>query len=174
MPNWYMLTLVGRDQIGIVARLSKLLYASGAMLGEASMLRLGGNFTVMLMAHSEQSPDALAETLHTFTTELGLRLHIEPIDGELHHHQVPDVFITVHGADRAGIVAEVSEVLAAAGCNIVNLDSDVGGSAEKPFYIMQIEGVATQGEAALQQALAHLAARDDLDIRVAPIDAPVM
>ncbi|MEW8430322.1 MAG: amino acid-binding protein, partial [gamma proteobacterium symbiont of Ctena orbiculata] len=42
--NWQMLTLVGEDQPGIVARVTDALYRGGCTLGETSMIRLGGNF----------------------------------------------------------------------------------------------------------------------------------
>ena len=176
MDNWYMLTLVGKDRLGIVAKISGILYSAGCMLGEASMLRLGGNFTIMLMVRSSLDLDAVQQLLAPVVAELGLCIHLDAIEGELHHHQVPDVRITVHGADRAGIVAEVSAALAEGGCNIVNLDSDVGGSAQQPFYIMQIEGVATRGLDAVQNALDGLAAkhRADLDIHLSPIDTVLL
>lgn len=47
MKRWHMLTVVGRDRAGIVAALTDTLYRGGANLGEASMTRLGGNFTIM-------------------------------------------------------------------------------------------------------------------------------
>ena len=47
--NWYMLTLVGEDRPGIVAKITATLFQAGCNLGEATMARLGGNFTVMLM-----------------------------------------------------------------------------------------------------------------------------
>ena len=50
MGNWYMLTMVGKDRPGIVAEVSQVLFEAGGNLGEASMARLGGNFTVMLLS----------------------------------------------------------------------------------------------------------------------------
>lgn len=174
--QWYMLTLVGKDRVGIVARIAGLLYQGGCILGEASMLRLGGNFTIMLMVRAAHSVNELQDLLAPAMAELDLHLHLDQITGELHHHQVPDVQITVHGADRAGIVAEVSAALAEAGCNIVNLDTDVGGSEAQPFYIMRIEGIATRGMDTLQHTLDTLAGkhRADLDIHMSPIDTVIM
>ena len=84
--------------------------------------------------------------------------------------------ITVHGADRAGIVAQVTGVLNEAGLNILDLESDVGGSVENPFYIMHIEGIATQGIAQLSQALQQLLATQhpDLKVQLEPIETLVM
>ncbi|CAK0777283.1 hypothetical protein CCP3SC15_5790004 [Gammaproteobacteria bacterium] len=47
MKQWYMLTVVGQDRPGIVALLTASLYEGGCNLGEASMIRLGGNFTII-------------------------------------------------------------------------------------------------------------------------------
>ena len=49
MSDWYMLTLIGQDRPGIVAAVTKGLFEAGCNLGETSMLRLGNNFTIMMM-----------------------------------------------------------------------------------------------------------------------------
>ncbi|MDY6992520.1 MAG: ACT domain-containing protein, partial [Pseudomonadota bacterium] len=86
-----------------------------------------------------------------------------------------DVRISVHGADRAGIVAEVTTALSAAGLNILNLESDVGGEIAKPFYVMSIEGVATLGTEVLDKTLQHLlATQPDLGVKMEPIDTMVV
>lgn len=175
MSQWFMLTLVGKDQIGIVAKVTTVLYQAGCHLGEASMLRLGGNFTIMLMIHYTADATALEKILGPISSELDLHVHLDIIEGRLHQHAVPDVRISVHGADRAGIVAEVTTTLAQAGLNILNLDSDVGGASDKPFYVMSIEGMATQGVTVIEQALKTLlVAQPDLDVRLEPVDTLVM
>ncbi|MEE9258540.1 MAG: ACT domain-containing protein, partial [Nitrospinaceae bacterium] len=140
MKNWFMLTLVGKDRVGIVAKVSQALFKGGCNLGEASMTRLGGNFTIMLMVQFDGETEALDSIISPVCDSLDLRRHVDRIEGELHHHVEPDVRISIHGADRAGIVAEATEALAEAGLNILNLESDVGGTEGNPIYIMHIEG----------------------------------
>ena len=82
-----------------------------------------------------------------------LRHHVDAIEGELLHHMEPDVRITVYGADRSGIIAEATGILAEKGFNILNLESDVGGTAENPIYVMTIEGIAEQGIEILEEGL---------------------
>lgn len=166
--RWHMLTLVGADRPGIVAQLTEALFRGGCNLGEASMARLGGNFAVMLMVEGADAA-ALERLLRPVTERLGLRLHIDPIQGRLHRHQEPNVEITVHGADRPGIVAQVTEVLAAAGCNILDLNSDVGGTPERPIYVMIIDGHVAGGAPAVEVALAPLRA-DGIEVRVTGVD----
>ncbi len=157
MSHWYMLTLVGQDRPGIVARLTHALFEGGCNLGEASMMRLGGNFTIMLMVQYDGTVKSLTEQVEPVAESLGLHLHVDRIEGYLHKHIEPDVRITVHGADRAGIVSQVTGALAEAGLNILDLESDVAGSVDKPIYVMHIEGVAREGIEALQSALAVVA-----------------
>ena len=169
--HWFMLTLVGKDQPGIVADATAALFDAGCNFGEASMMRLGGNFSMMLMLQSNKNEPELETALQAVVDNLQLRCHIDPIEGQLHDHRIPDVRITVYGADRAGIVAQVTNALAKAGLDIFDLESDVAGTDEKPLYIMHIEGHATNGIDALQQALESI----DRDIKVSlePIDVMV-
>lgn len=166
MTNWNMLTLVGRDRPGIVAKVTEALYKNGWNLGEASMLRLGGNFTIMLMISGSGEVES---TLQPVADELGLRLHVDPIEGELHSHVVPNIQVRVVGADRAGIVAQVTGALAQAGFNILELESDVAGSAATPIYIMGIQGYSDVPVEELQQAVSGLVDQG-IDVSVSGIE----
>ncbi len=140
MESWYMLTLVGRDQIGIVAKVSQILYESGCLLGEASMLRLGGNFTIMLMVGMDGDSAVLVGALQRLAGELELRIHLDPAEGSFHEYPEPNIRVTIGGADRSGIVAQATRCLVKCGFNISDLESTVAGSAERPLYVLHIEG----------------------------------
>ncbi len=170
--KWYMLTLVGKDRPGIVAHVSAALYEGGANLGETSMMRLGGNFTIMMMVQFNGNTHALHDLVGGVAESLGLQLHIDRIEAHLHDHRIPDVRITVYGADRSGIVAKVTGVLAEAGLNILELDSDVGGTEAEPIYIMTIEGHAAEGIAALESAL-EIVRAEGIDASLQAIDTLV-
>ena len=169
--QWYMLSVLGKDKPGIVARVSTALYELGCNLGEASMNRLGGNFTIMMMVETDQR-QTLEQKLLPVAHDMGLRLHVDPIEGDLHDHRPADVRISVYGADRAGIVAQVTSVLAGAGLDIFDLQSVVAGSDEKPVYIMQIEGHAENGIDTLQQALSAINtdAQKTLQVTIEPVE----
>ncbi len=170
MKKWFMVTLVGRDRPGIVARVTAALFKGQCNLGEASMTRLGGNFTIMLMVNYDGVEESLEHLIQEVCEAQELRFHVDPIVGELHHHVVPDVRISVHGADRAGIVAEVTGALAEAGLNILDLESDIGGTEENPIYIMHVEGVATKGIEALKKTLETLTSEKNIDTHLTPVD----
>lgn len=173
MSQWYMVTLVGKDRPGIVAHVSGALYEGGCNLGETSMLRLGGNFSIMMMVAFAGRSKQLQELLSTVAESLDLHIHVDYIDAKLHEHIQPDVSITVYGADKAGIVARVTAALAEAGLNITDLESVVGGSEDRPIYIMQIEGHATEGIEVLESAMQILHKDSHIDARLEPIDTMI-
>jgi len=163
-----MLTLVGNDQPGIVAKITNGLLNANCNLGEASMMRLGGNFTVMLMINSEHPSEDIRKAMQSTCDDMSLTLHIDQIRGRLHQHHIPDVRVVVSGSDRAGIVAQVSQLLFDAGMDILDLNSDVAGTNEAPIYIMQIEGLATQGIDSIEKAIDSLP--KNIDVSVHPIE----
>ncbi|MCG8429108.1 MAG: amino acid-binding protein [Chromatiales bacterium] len=164
MSEWKMLTLVGEDRPGIVAGLTDALFKSGWNLGEASMIRLGGNFTIMMMISGSGDAESVVAPV---AKEMGLHLHIDDISGGLHQHLVPNVQVRVTGADRAGIVAQVTGVLLTNGFNILELESDVAGSQDNPVYIMSIQGYTDATLEVIEAALAELG---DIDVNVSPIE----
>jgi glycine cleavage system transcriptional repressor len=172
MDKWFMAVVVGPDRPGIVAKVTSALFDGGCNLGEASMTRLGGNFTMMLMVQSEGRESALKALLAPVIESLGLHLHIDSIKAELHHHVDPDVRITLFGKDRSGIVAHATATLAEAGLHILSLESDVAGSEEKPIYILHIEGKAQEGIPSLESAL-EIVASEGVETRITPIDTVI-
>ena len=172
MNQWYMVTLVGEDRIGIVASISQALFENGCNLGEASMVRLGGNFSIMMMVDSTGGVTGLEKILRPVAHDLALHLHIDTIHAHLHDRREPDVQVQVFGADRAGIVAEVTGILAECGLHILDLNSEVAGTGDEPVYIMVLDGYAEQGIEAIDAALAPV--RDSgIEVTVTPIDTMV-
>ena len=134
------------------------------------MMRLGGNFSIMMMVEFSGSTKDLHDVLSSVTESMALHLHIDKIEAKLHQHRIPDVRISVYGADRAGIVSKVTSVLAEAGLNILDLESDVAGDNDKPIYVMHIEGEAAEGMKALKSALQIVKEEDGVEAELVEID----
>ncbi len=169
MTHWYMLTLLGENRPGIVAAVTGRLFEAGCNLGEASMMRLGGNFGVILLVESALEAEALSGLLAPVAEQMGLTIHVDRVKGADHRNVVPDVCVTVYGADRAGIVAQVTAAAAAAGLDIVDLTTEVAGPPGTPIYILHIEGTTAQGVEAIEQALESLRA-EGIRVDVTPVD----
>jgi glycine cleavage system transcriptional repressor len=153
MADWKMLTVIGRDQPGIVAAITQALLQRNANLGEAAMQRLGGNFTIMMMVDFPGSKQDLVAAVEKEVKQMNLQVHADDIDAHLHDHMDSNVRVIIHGADRAGIVAQATGLLAQAGMNILELRSDVAGTSDKPIYILEIEGYSEQSVDAIKQLL---------------------
>lgn len=171
--KWYMVTLIGKDRANIVSHVTAALYDGGGNLGETSMMRLGGNFSIMMMVEFSGRTKELHDVLCSVADSMGLHIHIDKIDAKLHEHIIPDVRISVYGADKAGIVSKVTSVLAEAGLNILDLESDVAGDSDKPLYIMHIEGQASEGIKALESALQIVKDENGIDAELIEIDTMI-
>jgi glycine cleavage system transcriptional repressor len=134
------------------------------------MTRLGGNFSMMLMVQCPKSLKELEALVNPAVEPWNLMVHLDAIDAELHHHVEPDVKISIYGADRPGIVAAATRALADAGLNILNLETDVGGTEETPIFIMHMEGTADKGIEPLQRACEMLHREQQVEARLSPID----
>ncbi len=168
-----MLTLAGKDRPGIAAKITQALFELNGNLGKTSMTRLCGSFTIMIMVCIPQKQSVVHEKIQAVCDDLKLSFHLDEIGSGLHQHIEPDVRISIHGADQAGIVARATGALSEAGLNILSLESDVGGLSDSPVYIMHIEGVASQGLEALEKSLQSLSSESDVIAHVAPIDTMV-
>ena len=82
MKKWFMVTIVGKDQPGLVAKVSLALFQAGGNLGEASMARLGTNFTIMLMAQIDGTANDLEKILTPVAESLDLHCHEDLIEGD--------------------------------------------------------------------------------------------
>jgi glycine cleavage system transcriptional repressor len=165
-----MLTLIGKDQPGIVARLSTALCQGGCNLGESSMARLGSNFTIMLMVQYEGTAGELEKIVTPVAHALGLNKHVDPVEGGQHLLVQPNVRISVYCSDRPGIMEEVTASLAGAGLNILNLDSNIGIEENTTTYFIHLEGVASDGIDPLYDALDALSKEKNMQTQLIPID----
>ena len=72
------------------------------------------------------------------TQKTSLKIHIDAVVYQAHDHPVPNTAVTVHGADRVGIVAEITERLYQAGFNITHLESSLFFLFKNFIFILKI------------------------------------
>jgi len=141
---------LGKDRPGIVASVTKVLFRLGCNLEDSAMTRLGGEFAVMLLftAPGQLSHTQLDQAFRPLAKHLHLSCHVKDLTKEerVSHARGKPYLLSVYGADRAGIVYRVSDLLARSGINITDLSTHrttggrraKGGSA-KPLYLMLLE-----------------------------------
>jgi glycine cleavage system transcriptional repressor len=162
-------TAIGADRPGIVATVSRVLHERGGNLHDSAMTILGGHFAIVLLVATEDNPDELRDALTTATRDLDLTISVSHADGSRDQTD-PTHLLSVYGADRPGIVAGVTAVLADLGANVTDLETQVIGAEDEPVYAMVIELVADD-EVTLAARLAEVCSELGVDHRLRTIEA---
>jgi glycine cleavage system transcriptional repressor len=81
--------------------------------------------------------------------------------------------LSVYGADRPGIVAQVARAVADHDGNITDMNTRVVGATDRPVYVMilEIQLPAGRGPESLREALDRLKPRLGVDITLRPIES---
>lgn len=141
--TYYLLTAFGKDRPGIVAGVTRVLFEVGGNIEDASMTRLGGEFSMMLVVSVPGKSDAasLNKRLAVLEKKLGLQTTVKLVPPSAAHHPknlAPQYLISVYGTDHPGIVSEITEALAKRKISVTDLQTKVAGGS-KPLYIMMLE-----------------------------------
>lgn len=144
MKKTYLLTAYGKDRPGMVAGIASALLALKGNLEDASMTRLGGEFTMMLVVSlpSSVSPAAIQKALTPWSRKLGITFQAKPISSALARRRgvsEAQYLISVYGTDRPGIVAQVTGAIAERKISITDLQTRVLHHGKKPVYILLLE-----------------------------------
>jgi len=125
-----------------VAGVSRVLFELGGNIEDASMTRLGGEFTMMLVTALPASAASLDKRLKILAKKEGLQIAVKPIAVAVAHrprNEPPKYLVSVYGTDHPGIVAQIAQALADRKVSITDLQTKVTGSAQKPVYVMLLE-----------------------------------
>lgn len=171
------ITAVGHDRPGIVAAFTEALYGIGANLEDCRAALLRGSFAMVMAVSVPEgtSPDDARAALDPVAADLGLTMWLGPTSPDASAAPRADgCIVSVYGADHPGIVSAVTRCLADLGVNIEDLSSRVIG--DPPVYVLGItcalpEGVGTDR---LSAALASVAAAQNVEVAVSPVDDEVL
>ncbi|MEV6350957.1 ACT domain-containing protein [Actinoplanes sp. NPDC051851] len=154
------ITVIGPDRTGIVADVAEALAGVGANLTDSTMTRLRGHFAMTLICTGPSAAEA--EAALTAVTGGGLLATVRRVEPEAAGALNGDPYlVSVHGADRLGIVSAVTRVVAAAGGNITDLTTRLTG----PLYLLVAE-VDLPSDAAEQLAEQLAVAGAELGVEV--------
>lgn len=134
--NELAITVIGHDRPGIVAEVSGVLADLGLNLTDSTMTRLRGHFAMTLVCTGEATEEAVEAALLPLCGAGALLATVWRVrpEGEQEQAGTPHL-VSLHGADRLGIVAAVTRVLAGVGGNITDLTTRLVG----PLYVMVAE-----------------------------------
>lgn len=164
-----VISAIGPDRPGIVAGVARVLLEHGANIADSHMGLLNGRFSMMLVVDlpGELRERRFADDLEGAARGLGLdAIHAEYV-GEAAAPDPATHVVTVYGADHPGIVAAVTEALAGSGASVTDLRTRLAGG----LYVMTIE---VSGGESVEDALGGVAAAQDVEVAVRPIDTDVL
>src|SRR4051812_821474 len=126
--KFYLVSAFGPDRPGMVAAVTQTLFELGANIEDASMTRLGGEFTIMLVTGVPDSVSSakLLQKLEQAGRKVGLLLSAKPIAPKLARQgKVTDAqyLLSVYGKDRTGIVYQIARALAKHKASITDLNT---------------------------------------------------
>jgi glycine cleavage system regulatory protein len=167
-----VLTVLGDDRAGLVSAVSAPLKAHGASWERSQMARLAGKFAGIVEVRVDlDEVDALAHDLKVLSLE-GLTVHVERTD-QAAEETATGAHLTLDliGADRPGILADISALLADAGVSIVELSTQVREAPMAGGLLFEAHAVLTAPAdadgAALRNALEQLADELMVDLTLA-------
>ena len=145
----FAVTVIGHDRPGIIAEATGALAELGGNLEDSTMSILRGHFAMVLLVSVREVP-VEAKSQATGTAHL----------------------LSVHGADRAGIVSAVAGVVAGVGGNITDLSTRLTGD----LYVLLAEVDLPPGVdvGALTRDLEVVARSLGVDVTLRPLDTDLL
>jgi glycine cleavage system transcriptional repressor len=176
-----VLTAVGRDRVGIVARVAEVFFELGCNLLDSSMTLLRGEFAIILMVSvpDDRAVSDLAKRVSELEKELGMNFHLRDLNDEEMSDEQPEGnphIISVYGADKPGIVSGITKELAKLAVNITDVQTKYAGAhrtgANKPVFMMMLEVdvPATLPTAQLEEKLRQGCGSLGMDITVQALE----
>ncbi|HEY0696925.1 MAG TPA: ACT domain-containing protein [Micromonospora sp.] len=169
--NELAITVIGHDRPGIVADVAEVLAGLGANLTDSTMTRLRGHFAMTLVCTGPAAADVEA-ALAPLSVDGRLLSTVRAVAPEPSDGSTGEPYLmAVHGADRLGIVAALTRVLAEAGGNVTDLSTRLTDS----LYVLLAEVDLPPGTSeSLSRRLAEVAANLGVTVSLRPTEPEVL
>jgi len=134
--------VLGPDRPGIIATVSKTLFEHGCNLEDVSQTILQEAFVGIFIGTIEKTgaEDTILSALRAAVEPKGLTAHLSLLQPTTEHQPASESFvITTIGPDRPGLVAGITEILAAHSVNITNLKAVFRGARNPQHNVMIYE-----------------------------------
>ncbi len=162
------ITVIAQDRPGIIARVTDALAGLEMNLTDSSMTVLRGELAMTLICAGPADPDRVRAVM-TGTAGEDLVIEVHPVPDEPGQPAGGRLYLlTVHGADRLGIVARLTGVIAEAGGNITDLSTHLAGR----LYALtaEVELPSATDATALQAGIDRVAAELGVDAGLHPVE----
>jgi glycine cleavage system transcriptional repressor len=163
-------TVIGHDRPGIIADVADVLAGLGMNLTDSTMTRLRGHFAMTLICVGAPAAAEVEAALAPLTAGGQLLATVRSVHPEVAAEPGGDHYVlSMHGADRLGIVAAMTRALAAFGGNVTDLTTRLSGE----LYVLVAEVDLPPGTDldALRGRLAGAATALVVEVELRPAEA---
>lgn len=178
MIHHYLLWATGADRTGIVAAVAQVLYEQKCNIEDSSMLRLGSEFVVLLIFSSPQkhSPSKITSFFKTVEKKYSLALGVKTLTKQqaAFRPAAKNLYmISLHGADRPGLVYRLTKLLARHKFNVTDLVTHRTTQGPRQGYVLFVEGELPSEKAlpAIERDLAALEQKLATRIQIRSVEA---
>jgi glycine cleavage system transcriptional repressor len=167
----FAVTVLGHDRPGIVADVTASLAALGGNLEDSTMTLLGGHFAMLLLVRTTSPREQVEASLLPLRADGLLTVDVREVTDDAptaRPERALGYVLSVHGADRPGIVSALTGVVAGAGGNITDLTTRLAGG----LYVLlaDVAVPASLDVSALERALEVTAEDLGVDVSLRPLD----
>jgi glycine cleavage system transcriptional repressor len=178
-PTLFAISAVGRDQPGIVAAVTGVLVEQGCNLEDTEMAVLRGHFAMMMLVagHSSLSAGDLEKALASTAANFDLLVAVRQVDITAVDPTPGSPWsVSVYGADRPGILHDVTAQLSEHGVNVTGVETRLVGHPGRAVYVMLLDVTVppTADGDAVAAALAELGGRLGVECTMRAADADVL
>ncbi|MEM9195317.1 MAG: ACT domain-containing protein [Myxococcota bacterium] len=136
----FTITVLGPDRPGIVGSLSNAIAEQGGNWVESRLSKLAGHFAGILRVDIDEAAlPKLTSALQGLEAE-GLQIEVHPVS-TMPSEPLRRTLLDVEGADRSGIVKEISRAIAAHGVNVAQLDAETGAAPWSGELLFRVRAV---------------------------------
>jgi glycine cleavage system transcriptional repressor len=172
MTQSLAVTVLGHDRPGIIAEVTGVLAGLGGNLEDSSMTLLRGHFAWTLVVAADADPAQVSARLDHLTRE-GLVVSVLPVAGPEESVLAGTAWLlSVHGADRPGIVSGLTGVVADVGGNITDLTTRLGTGVY--VLVAEVELPRATDVGALTERLTAVATELGVRATLHPADSDVL
>lgn len=139
-----VISVLGPDRPGIIAAISQVLFETGCNIENVSQTILQAEFSgiFIVVPPPAMAPAQVQACLQERLAPLHQHVFVKPVEPSPQGHPPPasqPFVITTQGPDRKGLVAGITEVIAAFGANVTNLQAVFKGGIRPGDNIMIYE-----------------------------------
>ena len=168
MQQQYVITFAGADRTGLVEALADMVTAHGGDWQQSELTRLGGAFAGAILVNV--STQGVAHLNRAIESEQANDLVVSLTPVEASPMLEPNLYLTLTGPNRPGIVYEVTHELSDSDINILHFSSSVENAAWSggELFIAELATRAPESLdiAELRDRLDHLENKMTLEIDI--------